>query len=91
MPHRIVRFEQTPNPNALKCHLEPALPARPPDARSYRSAEAAQADPLARAIFEIPGVKSVLLMGEWLTVNKSPGAGWAEIKRGLKEALKRAE
>lgn len=91
MPHAIIRFEQTPNPNALKCYLEPPLPAMPPDARSYRSPEAAAASPLPKALFQIPGVTSLLLMGEWLTVNKSPEADWAAIKRGLKQALRKLE
>lgn len=87
MPRAITSFESTPNPNALKCHLSPPLPPLPPDARSYRSADAAATNPLAKALFEIAGVTSVLLMEDWLTVNKAPEADWAGIKRGLKRAL----
>lgn len=91
MPHAITRFEQTPNPNALKCYLEPPLPPRTPDARSYRSPEAAAASPLPKALFQVPGVTSLLLMEGWLTVNKSPEADWPSIKRRLKAALAHAD
>jgi len=85
-----VRFEETPNPNALKC-----LPARPipPIAgkdgamRSYASADAAAGDPLAKRLFAIPGVRNVLITREWLTVGKAPDAAWPPIKHAVKAAL----
>ena len=41
--------------------------------------------PLAAALFAVEGVTGVLLMGDWLTVNKSPEAKWPAIKRGVEK------
>lgn len=87
MPHAITRFQDTPNPNALKCILEPPLPE---PIRSYRSREQAGDDPLARALFQVPGVTGVLLSGGWMTVNKEDGAAWPAVKEGVAEVLKKA-
>lgn len=82
----VIRFETTPNPNALKC----VLSGRVSDgSRPFRSAEAAGDGgmPLAVALFAVDGVTGVLLCGDWLTVNKSPEAKWPAIKRGVEKAL----
>jgi hypothetical protein len=84
MPHTIVEFQPTPNPNALKCILDTPL-AEP--IRSFRSPDTAGNDPIARALFAVPGVTSLLLSGSWLTVNKSPHAAWPSVKRGVQAAL----
>lgn len=87
MPYAITKFQTTPNPNALKCILDPALPE---PVRSFRSADQVGSDPLARALFGVPGVTGVLLSGGWLTVNKTPDAEWAGVKRGVADVLKNA-
>lgn len=85
VPRRVVRFQPTPNPNALKCVLDAALPE---PIRSFRRREEADADPLGKALFCVPGVNGVLLAGEWLTINKDPGADWESVKSGVQAALK---
>lgn len=87
MPYKVVRFQPTPNPNALKCVLDGTLPE---PIRSYRAADQAEADPLGRALFAIPGVTSLLISGEWVTVNKSADADWAGVKAGVVAALAKA-
>jgi len=87
VPYKVVRFQPTPNPNALKCILDGLLPE---PIRSYRSAEEAEADPLGRALFAVPGVTSLLLSGEWLTVNKAEEADWGQVKAGVQSALGKA-
>lgn len=84
MPYKVVRFQPTPNPNALKCVLDGVLPD---PIRSYRSPEQAEGDPLGRELFAIPGVTSLLLAGEWLTVNKDEGTDWGAVKAGVQAAL----
>lgn len=86
MPYRVVAFQPTPNPNALKCTVQPRLPDPP---RSFRSAADAGNDALARAIFDIPGVTSLLLNGDWMTVNKAPSADWGSVKKGVQAAMAR--
>jgi hypothetical protein len=84
MPHAVTTFQPTPNPNALKCVLD-----RPLDGpiRSFRTPADAKDDPLARELFAVPGVTTLLLSGAWLTVNKSPDAPWAPIKAGVEAVL----
>lgn len=91
MASRRVTFEQTPNPNAIKCLIAPPLrdPALP--LRSYLNATSAQADFLARALFDIPGVTNVLDRGDFVTVGKSPEADWRSIKARAKRLLESAE
>ncbi len=88
MAHRIVEFQPTPNPNALKCVLDAPLPA---PIRSFRRPEEALGDPLGERLLAIPGVSSVLLSGPWMTVNKTPQADWPGVKRAVQDALKLAD
>ena len=84
MPPRVTAFEATPNPNAVKCLVDPAPTDRP---RSYFNAESASGDALAEAIFAIDGVTTVLIHAAFITINKATDAGWGPIKSGLKQAL----
>lgn len=85
MSHDAVRFQQTPNPNALKCVLNrPVGGGR----RSYFNAEEARDDALAAALFAIPGVTNVLIQGDWVTVGKSPGADWKSIQPSIERVLR---
>lgn len=89
MPSKVVRFDATPNPNALKCVVDAPIANAP---RSYfKPAEAAAAgDALAIALFALPGITNVLIHTEWITVCKDAGAPWAAIKEGVREALARS-
>jgi hypothetical protein len=84
MPNSITTFQPTPNPNALKCTLAHRLPDPP---RSFRSPAEAGSDPLAGAIFAVPGVTGLLINGEWMTINKDPKADWPSVKKGVQAAL----
>jgi hypothetical protein len=86
MKRKVVAFEETPNPHALKCVVSVAFAGAP---RSYRSAESAQGDELARELFAIPGVTGVLICNDFVTVNKAPGAEWKSIRPSVKGAMGR--
>lgn len=90
MTLRVTSIEPTPNPNAIRCVIEGDLGG---SIRSFRSADAARADPIGRALFEIDGVANVLINGEggWISVNKSPRAEWATVKRGVRTVLGRVD
>jgi hypothetical protein len=88
MPYHVTRFEPTPNPNAVKCWLDRRISDGP---RSFLSAEMAAQDPIAAALFRDAGATTVLLNGDWLTVNKAPAADWAVVKRAVKRILAEAE
>lgn len=88
MPWKVVAFEETPNPNAIKCVLDRPIAALP---RAYRTpGEVPEHDAPARALFAVEGVTNLLLLRDFVTVGKAPGASWATIKRAVKRALERA-
>jgi hypothetical protein len=45
--------------------------------------------PIASQLFSIQGVTSVLLLGDFVTVNKSPRAKWEHITPKVKEILQK--
>ena len=84
MAFKVVEVQPTPNPNALKFVLDQVIADQP---TSFLSVEAADGDPVASRLFAIPGVSSVLLLGDFVTVNKTPEANWAEIKARVQRLL----
>jgi hypothetical protein len=80
-----LRFLPTPNPDAIKCVVGRPLGQ---SMRSYRSRADAGADPLALALFDIPGVVGVLIAQTWLTLNRAPGTEWDAIKPRVLDALR---
>jgi hypothetical protein len=87
MGFNVLEVQPTPNPNAMKFVLDAPVTPQP---ISYFNADAAGAHPLAKRLFEIKGVTSLLLLGDFVTINKSPAAGWDDIKRQAKAILKAA-
>lgn len=87
MPYKVVEFRETPNPNAVKCVLDSSPGATP---RSYRRPQDAAGDPLADALFGVPGVVGLLIHDGWITVTKSPGAAWKTLKPAVERVLGRA-
>ncbi|MCB9840330.1 MAG: NifU N-terminal domain-containing protein [Phycisphaeraceae bacterium] len=85
MSFTVTAFEPTPNPNAIKCVVSPAPTEEP---RSYFRAEQAAGDPLAAALFAIPGVTNVLVHRSFITVGKAGDAAWGPIKTGVKRVLR---
>jgi len=84
MGFSVAEIQPTPNPNALKFVLDRPVADQP---ASFFDADAARQHPLASKLFAIPGVCSLLLLGDFITVNKRPDANWAQIKRGVREVL----
>jgi hypothetical protein len=85
MGFAIKEIQPTPNPNATKFVLDREIAERP---LSFLNAEQGRNDPLASKLFEIQGVVSVLILGDFVTVNKEPGAKWPPITRKVEEILK---
>jgi hypothetical protein len=74
--YRIVEVQSTPNPNALKFILDRAISDQP---ISFFNASAAMDHALARDLFTIDGVTTLLLLGDFVTVNKRADKPWAQI------------
>lgn len=87
MPYRIIEFEPTPNPNAVKCWLEPRISEVP---RSFLNAEMAREDPIAAALFDEAGVTNVLFNGDWMSISKPPEARWPDVKRRVAAVMEAA-
>ena len=87
MPFEVLDVQATPNPNALKFILSAEIA---PQTLSFFSAEQARGHPVASQLFAIPGVVSVLLLGDFVTVNKRPDARWPAIRRKVEAVLRSA-
>src|SRR6185436_18956401 len=74
---KIADIQETPNPNAVKFILKEPVSAG--TSHSFKSQEAAEGDPLASSLFEIPDVLSVFYMDKMITVEKSDEAEWDEL------------
>jgi hypothetical protein len=84
---RVLNVQPTPNPNAAKFVLDRPVSQQP---MSFLNASAAQDSPLARKLFAIPGVSSLLLLGDFITINKSPDVHWDDIKDRARAVLSAA-
>lgn len=87
MSFRVQEIQETPNPNARKYLLDRPIVDHP---TSYFNAAAARGNGLAERIFAIPGVSSLLLLNDFITVNKTPEARWSEITPAVKDVLAQA-
>ncbi len=85
---RVTEFQPTPNPNALKCVLDAAVSDRPRSFRSAADLGDPAAEPLAAALFALPGVAGLLICDNWVTVNKAPDAAWPALKPAISRVLK---
>ena len=78
--------EHTPNPNALKFTLSRTVTEG--RSKTYASPEAAEASPLAKALFEIAGVKSLFFLNNFITVTRETGSDWAAIAHQVEERIR---
>jgi NFU1 iron-sulfur cluster scaffold homolog, mitochondrial len=74
---KISDIEETPNPNAVKFILRE--PVSNGVARSFHSSTQAESDPLAKSLFEVGHVVSVLYMDRMITVEKDDEGDWDEL------------
>lgn len=74
-----IQTESTPNPSTLK--FLPGREVMASGTADFASAEdAARRSPLAAKLFEIEGVASVFLGGDFITVGKADDAAWSNVK-----------
>ncbi len=80
-----VEIQPTPNINALKFVVN----RRVTEGRSqtFRSAEEAQAHPLAARLFAIPGVVQVFLLNDFVTITRDPSMAWDTIASSAEAAI----
>lgn len=85
---KIAEIEYTPNPNAVKFVLKQAVAVGFP--KSFPARALAEADPLAKALFETGQVTSVYMQDKWLTVTKVPDAKWSDLLPVLAAPIRQA-
>lgn len=86
-PPLTVRVEETPNPDARKFVCSATLQEGP-------SVAALQGDevrhPIAAALLDVPGVRSVFLVRDFTTITRQQGVPWATLEPAIRAALTRA-
>ncbi len=73
-----IETETTPNPASLK--FLPGKQVMTAGTREFASPEAAEASPLAEAIFDTGEVVNVFFGGDFVSVTAAPGASWGSLK-----------
>ena len=74
----------TPNPNSIRISLTESVFSKP---ATFASADQAAGDPLAAKLFAVPGVASVFMMNDFISVNKEPSAEWPSVEPALAKTL----
>ena len=87
MPFKVVEVQGTPNPNAMKFVVDGMICE---GALSFFNAGSAAGYPLAERLFGIEGVRSVLILGDFVTVNKAAEAAWRPITAAVRKAISAA-
>ncbi|MCG8469022.1 MAG: NifU N-terminal domain-containing protein [Gemmatimonadetes bacterium] len=80
-----ITVEGTPNPNAAKFVLDRDIPGE--GSRSYFDADEATDDPLASRLFEVDGVRALLIVENFVTVTKDEELEWPDLVDDVEEAL----
>lgn len=75
---KVVRTKETPNPNALQFVINAVLLDN--GNISFASKKEAGGDKMAEALFERPGVLSVFVMDNFVTVTKDEKTSWVPLK-----------
>ncbi|MFN2502507.1 MAG: NifU family protein [Pyrinomonadaceae bacterium] len=86
---KIADIQETPNPNAVKFILKE--PVSHGTSHSFKDADSAVDDVLARSLFDVGEVVSVFYMDKMITVEKTDDAEWDEILPELAVPIRAAE
>ena len=81
----VERFQNTPNPDAGQFLMSGDLIAS--GTVSIGSAEEAEGDAMAVALFKVFGVESVYIKQNFITVTKSPTVDWSAVVEPIREAI----
>ena len=87
MGYTVRDAQPTPNPNALKLLLDRPISDEP---LSFLTPAAGIGHPLAEQLFAIPGVVGLLMLHDFVTINKAPTAKWAAIRAKAQRILESA-
>ncbi len=86
---KIADIQETPNPNAVKFILKE--PVSHGTSHSFKTADVAAENALAKSIFDVGEVVSVFYMDKMITVEKTDDAEWDELLPVLAVPIRSAE
>jgi hypothetical protein len=86
MGFSVKEIQPTPNPNAAKFILDREISDRP---ISFLNPEQGAAHPVASQLFAIKGVASVLILSDFVTINKTGQSSWSAITPKVAEILQK--
>src|SRR3954468_8986292 len=81
----LIQTETTPNPATLK--FMPGRKVMDAGTRDFATPEAAEASPLAEAIFSTGEVEGVFFGRDFVSVTAAPGVEWRQLKPQVLEVL----
>ncbi len=81
---KVLEVQPTPNPNAVKIVVDQPISDTP---LSFFNPAAGKDHPLAAKLFAIPGVTSLLILNDFVTVSKAADAVWKNITPAAKRVL----
>ena len=81
----LIRTEQTPNPSTRK--FMPGESVMTSGTRDFADADAAQASPLAAALFDSGMVEGVFYGHDFISVTAAPGTSWGDLEPLVLETL----
>jgi hypothetical protein len=84
MPLQVLSIQDTPNPNARKFILSKRLTEQP---ASFFNPQSAENHPLAHQLFSLPNVASVLILHDFITINRHPQAPWPTLIPQVKKII----
>ena len=84
-PYKVLSSQPTPNPDALKFMV--SRPAISSGTKSFSSEEEAQGDAFAQAMFAIPGVRSVYINHDYVSVTKSMMEDWTDMVELIQDVI----
>src|SRR5690606_13579198 len=79
---KLVSIEPTPSPHTMKLNLDRRLPGD--KGVTYTADNREEAPELLRRILEVPGVRSVFQVADFIAVDRHPKADWREILAAIK-------
>ena len=82
---KLMSIEPTPSPHTMKLNLDRRLPGD--RGITYTADNREEAPEILRRILEIPGVRSVFQVADFVSVERHPKADWREILAGVKRAF----
>jgi hypothetical protein len=86
VPRPKIVFQETPNPLAGKFSVGRTL-LEGRRGRTYDSLASAADEPIAARLLAEPGVRSVFIVADFVTVTREPSATWPELAPRVRRAL----